>query len=362
MLVLIAATAAAQLVMPNPGTNPKSMAGRRVALTDIEIRWSAPGVKGREGNIWGTPVAHYGYEVLGFGSNMPSPWRAGADECTTISFSTDVTINGKALPAGKYAFFIALGPDTSTLIFSKNTAAWGSYFYDKSMDVLYVPVSQEKNRPQSTELLTYTFSEQTDKSVVVALEWERWRIPFTVGIDLKTTALASIRSQMSGALGFDPPSLIQAATWCLQNDVNTEQALGWAQTATDPNLGGQRTFAALSTQAGLLDKLGKKTEAEKCMDEAVKNGAVFELHGYGRRLIAEKKYEKALDIFKLNYQKHGDAWPTHVGLARGYSGVGDVKQALEHAKIALSQAPDDVNRRSLDDMVKQLSTGKPLAQ
>lgn len=80
----------AQLTLPRPATNLKSMAGREVGLTEIEIHWSAPGVKGREGKIWGTDIAHYGFKVLGFGSNTPSPWRAGANENTTIRFSTAV--------------------------------------------------------------------------------------------------------------------------------------------------------------------------------------------------------------------------------------------------------------------------------
>jgi hypothetical protein len=66
-----------------------------------------------------------GLRALGFGSNVPSPWRAGADEATTMTFSTDVTINGKKLPAGKYAFFIEVQADSSVLIFNKNTREWG---------------------------------------------------------------------------------------------------------------------------------------------------------------------------------------------------------------------------------------------
>src|SRR5262245_19789711 len=90
-----------------PGnTNLVCLTGRKIGVTDIQIQYSAPGVKGREGKIYGTNVVPFGYEVLGFGSNVASPWRAGADECTTMSFSTDVNINGKSLPAGKYAFFI----------------------------------------------------------------------------------------------------------------------------------------------------------------------------------------------------------------------------------------------------------------
>jgi len=357
---LISNTWSQAVVLPEGGVNHKSWAGRRINVTDVEIRWNAPAVRGREGQIWGTPIAHYGYSILGYGSNVESPWRAGANESTTISFSTDVLIEGKPLAAGQYGFFIALYPDSCVLIFSKNTTGWGSYFYQADADVLRVVVRQQKDIPQSRERLEYTFSDQTDRSVVVALEWERWRIPFKVEVDHIQTGLASIQRQMRGALGFDPPSLQAAAQWCLINDVNTEEALVWIHTATDPNLGGLATFAVLSTKAGLLRKVGRIQEADAAMEKALANATLLEMHGYGRQLIGQKKYQEAFAVFEKNFKKHGDAWPTHVGMMRAYSAVGDLKNALKHAKIALSQAPDDLNKRSLEGMIKTLEAGKSL--
>ncbi len=350
------------LQLPEGGVNHKSWAGRRVGVTDIEVRWNAPGVKGREGQIWGTPVAYYGFSVLGFGSNGESPWRAGANESTTISFSTDVAIEGRKLAAGKYGFFIALYPDSCTLIFSKNTAGWGSYFYKPEQDVMRVTVRQQKNLPQSRERLEYTFSDQTDRSVVIALEWEHWRIPFKVEVDLVQTTLASIQGQMSGALGFDPPSLQAAAQWCLSNGLNLDEALGWINSATDPTLGGVTSFAALSTKAGLLRKKGNTQEADAIMETALANASAIEMHGYGRQLISQKKYQEAFAIFKKNYDKHDGAWPTHVGLMRGYSALGDIPNALKHARLALPQAPDELNKRSLEGMIKTLEEGKAITQ
>lgn len=356
-------TLQAQLLsLPDGGVNQKSWAGQRVGVTDIDIHWNAPGVKGREGKIWGTSVAHYGFVDIGFGTAKSSPWRAGANECTTMEFSTDVTIEGKPLAAGKYGFFVALYPDSCTLIFSGNANGWGTYFYKPEEDVLKVTVRQQKDLPQSREWLAYTFSKPTERSVEVALEWERWRIPFTVAIDLEKTTVASIRRQLSGAMGFDPPSMQAAAQWCLNHDVNLEEALVWAERTTDPNLGGQQTFAALSTKAGLERKLGRTADADKSMQAAVDKASVIDLHGYGRQLIAQKKYPEALAVFQQNFEKAGGAWPTQVGLMRGYSAVGDVKKALEHAEAALKQAPDELNRKSLEGMIKTLREGKPIAQ
>jgi hypothetical protein len=134
----------AQALRIPDNTNFVSSAGRKIGVTEVLINWNAPGVKGRVGKIWGTDIVPYGYTVLGFGSAVASPWRAGADECTTISFSTDVIINNVPLQAGKYAFFIAVYPDSCTLIFNKNTDAWGAYFYNKDLDVVQITTKQQK--------------------------------------------------------------------------------------------------------------------------------------------------------------------------------------------------------------------------
>lgn len=361
LMLLGCQTFAQGLRLPNT-TNPRSKTAITIGVTDIEIDYGSPGVKGREGKIWGTNVANYGFINLGFGSAKESPWRAGADENTTISFSTDVKVEGKELQAGKYGFAIALYPDSCVLVFSKNSAGWGTYFYKPEEDALRVTIHQQKDIPQSREWLAYTFSEPTQNAVVAALEWEHWRIPFKIETDYKATSLAYIKQQMSGALGFDPPSLQAAAQWCVTNEVNYEEALFWINSATNPGLGGLQSFNALSTKAAILRKMGKQKEADDAMKIAYENASILELHGYGRRLISEKKYKDALAVFEKNYQKNGDTWPTHVGLMRGYSATGDLKKALENARKALAQAPDDVNRTSLQAMVKTLEEGKPIAQ
>ncbi len=361
LLLTIQAAALAQAIqLPEGGTNFKRKTGTRVGVTDIEINWNAPGVKGREGKIWGTPVAWYGFSVLGFGSNMESPWRAGANEGTTISFSTDVTINGKKLAAGNYGFFIAVYPDSCTLIFNKNTHGWGSYFYNKDLDVLRVSARQQKDLKESRERLDYIFSKETDRSIEVGLEWERWRIPFAVEVDLVGTSLASIRTQLSGALGFDPPSLEAAAAWCLRNQVNYADALAWINVVVDPNMGRVNTFSAMSTKAGLLAKLNQQAEADKVMQAALVNANAMEMHQYGRQLLSEKKLKEAMVVFETNYKKNNGAWPTNGGMMRGYSAMGDLKKALEYAKKAAAQAPNDEMKKFMEQAVKTLESGKAL--
>jgi Flp pilus assembly protein TadD len=97
------------------------------------------------------------------------------------------------------------------------------------------------------------------------------------------------------------------------------------------------------------------------MQKAVnhRTATALDLHQYGRRLLAEKKNKEALQIFQLNSERNGEAWPVHVGLARGYAANGDPKQALDHARKAVVQAPDDLNRKSLEAMIAALEAGRP---
>jgi hypothetical protein len=360
LLAVAAQHANSQALRIPDTTNYVCMAGKKIAVTEIEIHYNAPGVKGREGKIYGTTVVPYGYAVLGFGSDVPSPWRAGADEATTMSFSTDVTINGKKLPAGKYAFFIEVQEDSSVLIFNKNTKEWGSYFYRKELDVLHVPVVQKKNLPGLQERLVYNFTNQTDRSVDINVDWERWSFPIKVEVDVKSTVLENIREQMSGAIGFDPASLEAAAGWCVTNDTNYNQALNWINSATDPRLGGAKTFNTLSTKSRILKKLGNEKEAADMMKAAIENASAQELHNYGRQLMNENKLPEAFEVFQKNFTKNKGAWPTNAGMMRIYAAMGNYKKALEHAKAALPQAQDEPTKKFLETAIKTLEQGKPL--
>jgi tetratricopeptide (TPR) repeat protein len=358
---LLLAAQSPSVTLPSGGGSIKSFTGQRIGTTDVKITWDAPGVKGREGKIWGTQVAHYGFQNLNFGTSTAAPWRAGANENTTISFSTEVSIEGKTLPAGKYGFFIALYADSCTLIFSKNHGAWGSYFYNPAEDALRVTVRQQKDLPASRERLAYEFSDQTENSATIALLWEHWRIPFRVSVDLTKVVIDNLRRELQGEKGFMYENWVAAAQFCLQRETNLEEALTWAENASG-SFFGVETFTTLSLKAQIQEKLGKTADADATLKKAMDKAAPFELHGYGRQLIADKKPAKALEIFEYNYKKHNGTWPTHVGLMRGYSATGDLKKALEHGKLALAQAPDEMNKKSLESSIKTLSEGKALAQ
>src|SRR5690349_2411317 len=239
---VLLSTLDAQLTSLPNGGNKKAMVAERIGISDVVINYNRPGVKGREGKIWGELIPA-GFNDLGFGTSKAAPWRAGANENTTIEFSDDVTIEGQALPAGKYAFFVAYDPNECTLIFSKNTTSWGSFFYDPKEDALRVKVKPVQT-DKSVEWLKYEFTDETANSATVALQWEKLEIPFKVEVDLNATQLTAFQNELRTDKGFLWESWDQAAQWCLQNNVNLDQALLWSDTATSLNFGGDRSFRA----------------------------------------------------------------------------------------------------------------------
>lgn len=339
------------------GGNKKASVSEQIGIVKIAINYSRPGVKGREGRIWNTPVAHYGFVDQGHGTSYSTPWRAGANENTTFSFSLPVRIEGKDLPAGTYGFFIALGEQESTLIFSNVSTSWGSFYYDPSFDALRVTVKNE-TLDKSVEWLKYEFSDQTDSSAVVALSWEKRRIPFRIDADVKKLQMASFRREFMSTHGYE--DFIQAAQFCMDNNYELEQALAWMDRAISFRIMGRANYRTLSTKAAVLTQMGRTEEAKKIMDEALPMGTMIEVHFYARTLQGLKKPAEAFKVFKLNYDKHPKEYTTNLGMARGYSGLGDYKKALAFVKVALPMAPDPGSKTRLEAYVKSLEEGKDI--
>lgn len=358
VLVFIKIVAFAQLTVPPDGGNKKAIVGERIGITDVTIRYDRPGVKGREGKIWGQLV-HTGFTDLGFGTSKAAPWRAGANENTTIEFSTDVKIEGQPLPAGKYGFFIAYDPNESTLIFSKNNTSWGSFFYREDEDILRVkikPVPLDK----SVERLKYEFLDQTDNSATVALMWEKMMFPFKVEVDLDKLQLESFRRELRGERSFSPgwQSYQQAAKYTADRNIDLDEGLKWAEQAISDQFVGESNFVTLSTKAEVLAKMGRQNESDSAMQKALPLGNMQQIHQYGRQLIGQKRSKEALEVFKLNYQKYPNQFTTLMGLTRGYSATGDYKTALKYANMALPLAPGQQNKSNVETIISKLKEGK----
>ena len=352
-------TAIGQLTSLPRGGNKRATVSEEIGITDVIIRYSRPGVKKREGHIWGELIPT-GFSQLGYGFKNPTPWRAGANENTTIEFTTDVKVEGRILSAGKYGFFVAYDPNECTLIFSKNSTSWGNFFYDSTEDALRVKVKPGKT-DKSVEWLKYEFTDQTSSSATIQLQWEKVTIPFRVDVDVIKMQLASFRKELRGGValpGYWQP-WNEAASYCLANHTNLEEALLWADSATSSIFGGTRNFETWQTKAAILDSLGRKAEGAEAMKRAMSYVDDLQGYVYGCTLVNAKRPQEAFEIFKMIYDKFPNSLFTNIGMATGYSALGDYKTALTWALKALPLAKGG-NKILIEGNIRDLQNGKDM--
>jgi hypothetical protein len=146
--------------------------------TDITIVYSRPGVKGR--TIWGALVPYGMAPGNDESKGKPIPWRAGANENTTIEFSKAVLVEGNKLPSGKYGLFMIPSEKDWTIIFSKNNSAWGAYSYNQAEDVLRITVTPVE--APHTEWLMYGFDDLAGTSATAYLQWANLKVPFKIAL------------------------------------------------------------------------------------------------------------------------------------------------------------------------------------
>lgn len=367
ILTLLSAVAIAQsITLPPSGDNQKSIVTQYVGPVSITIEYNSPDVHGptgadRRGKIWGQLVP-YGMIDEAFGTCKECPWRAGANENTTFAVSHDVLIEGQPLPAGKYGLFMVADPSEWTLILSRNSSSWGAYSYDPTEDALRVKVKPAAS--EYNEWLTYEFIDRKPDRATVALKWEDLQVPWTVSVpNIADVYLTEIQKELRGFKGLSWQNWDAAARYALRNK-RSDLSLQFARTGAGAGLPflGQENFNTLSTLADAQEANGLAADAAKTRQRALNHptATAGSLHQYARQLLAQGKKQEAMKVWQINAKRFGDTWPVHVGLARGYSAMGDFKNALKHAKIAVRQAPDEQNRKSLEESIKKLEAGRDM--
>ena len=236
---LSASTAVAQgtpkLELPRP--SPKGTVTQTVGLTDVSVAFSSPGVKGRK--IWG--------EVVPF----DQVWRAGANECTKVTFSTPVSIESKPVAAGSYCVFLLPQKSGWTFILSKNTEQAGTDEYKQSEDALRVPATT--STIPKRERLVFTIVDFDDEKGTLAMEWETQR----VGVRFTTGTQEKVMAQIHALKGDDWAPYNAGARYLL--GAGTEPAL--AMQLVDRSIKLKETWNNVWTKAQLLHAAGKTSEA-----------------------------------------------------------------------------------------------------
>jgi tetratricopeptide (TPR) repeat protein len=347
-----------QMSLPPSGNNQKSEVTQYLGLVKVTIVYSSPDVAGRE--VWGKLVP-YGLNNLSVGKSTvqnPSPWRAGANENTIITFSNDVEVEGKPLKAGAYGLHMIPGQEDWTIIFSNNSSAWGSFFYVPTEDALRVSV---KAAPcEFNEFLTYEFTDRLQNSATARLKWEKLAVPFKISVpNGDDLYVKKIRDEFTSNKGFNWLMAASAANFFATKKLNLDEAQGWMQSFIDRNI---KYFQIYNSKGNVLAAAGKQAEADAVMKEAINlpDATAGQITGYGRTLITQKREKDAMPVFETAMKRFPGNSTALMGMARGWSANGDSKKALKFAQDALKVETDPAAKATIDGLVKKLGKGEAI--
>lgn len=354
--ILMSGQETSELSTPPNGDNQHAEVSQWIGPVKISIDYHGPRVHNpesndRTGHIWGELV-HYGFFDEGFGPTKGAPWRAGANESTSITLSHDVKIEGKDLKAGTYALFLDVEQTGPWYWVFSNHLGWGSFQYDPKDDALRVATTATD--APFTEFLTYGFDDRRTDSAVAYLQWEKKRIPFKIEVpNVNALYVAKMRQDLESWAGFNYQDWQTAAQFCADNKINLEEALQWADKVINgPFRGatiGHEDFSTLSTKAAVLQAMGRDSEADTLMEKALRlpGTDAYSVYAYGMGLLRKGNKDKAMKIFTFNRQQHPeDKFWTSLGLARGYTAAGDKKNAIANWEVVLKNVPSNLSNRT----------------
>ena len=229
----------AQVTAPQP--SPKSTINQIVGLTDVEIEYSRPGLKGR--NIFG--------DLVPFGK----VWRTGANSNTTISFSEDVIIDGKTLKKGKYALYTLPKVENWEIIFYSKTDNWGNPEVWNESDVALRTTVTPEILNRNVESFTIDINNLDNNFAYLNLSWEKTLVSLKFEVPTQKMTLASIDKILAGPSGGD---YFSAAQYFYQSNGDLTKALAYVNKALELNKENPYWYTKLKSliQAKLGDKKG----------------------------------------------------------------------------------------------------------
>src|SRR5215831_17866221 len=211
LLTFSSFSAIAQPITTPRTPSPAASVTQTIGISTVTVSYSRPSVKGRE--IWGKLVP-YGWNNPTFAGGNTAPWRAGANENTTIRFSENAKVEGQPVPAGIYGLFVVINNDhTGEVILSKSYQSWGSFSYDEKQDLMRAKI-QLRDIP-FTEMLTYDFINNTKNSSELVLNWEKKQFPVKIEFDVDKIVMNNAREQLKNTVGFSWQGFSSAANYAL---------------------------------------------------------------------------------------------------------------------------------------------------
>lgn len=329
------------VILKMPTASQRAVVSQRIGLTDITVTYSRPLAGKRK--IWGD-VVKYG-EV----------WRAGANENTVFEITDPVTVEGKPLAAGKYGLHMIPNQDSWTVVFSRDSTSWGSFTYDQKEDALRVTVAPKA--AEFRDALTYEFGDPGQDDVALTLRWEKVAVPVKIAVDVPAVTEAALKRQLRGLIGYSWQAWDDAAEYLLDRKHNLELALKWA----DQSIQFQPQFHNLQTKARIQTAMGKKDEATKTMDAAMKLAGPIQIYNYARSLQFEGRHAEAIPVFRETVKRFPDQWIGRLAQARVLSSEKKFAEAAKEARASLEGAPPQ-QKTQIETHIARLEKGEDINQ
>ncbi|MAY83509.1 MAG: hypothetical protein CMP59_05175 [Flavobacteriales bacterium] len=334
-----------------PKASPKAKLVQQLGVTFIEINYHSPAANGRD--VWNNPY------VIPQNGN-PTPWRAGANENTTISFDTDVKIEGQQLKAGSYGFHIIPNGHEHTLLFAQPDNLWGSYYLNLDEDVVLQVIVKDTLAPYS-ERLKYEVMKQTGNSCQLALKWTNRMIPFTIEVDLKQTTVEKLRYELNGENTYQWEAWNDAAAWCVQHNTNLEEALDWVNRSMNGGYGGfaaHPSFVNLSTKLEILDALAREVEFNQALENIQElKYTASEARQMAVTLIKLKQDKEAVNLLNQAIKQYEKDWGMRLYHGIAYYYLGKKSAATVALKQCAKICPEGFKPR-LEMITNQMKKGE----
>lgn len=234
-----------------PQASPPASLKQQVGVTDIEITYSRPSMKGR--TIFGGLVP-YG-EV----------WRTGANSAPKITFNNAVKFEGTEVPAGTYELFTIPGQNEWTVIIHQDKSQWGTYAYDAKNDVARVTVKPEA-AARTIETFAIGFNDLTNTSATLNLAWENVRVPVKLTVDTVGTVVPQIDAALAAQTQPNAMLLFSSAMFYLENGLDLNKALEWMNAAIAARPG---QMWMVYRKGLILAKMGDKAGAKAAAEESI---------------------------------------------------------------------------------------------
>ncbi|MCG9793430.1 DUF2911 domain-containing protein [Flavobacterium algicola] len=241
-LLVVFSQGLVQAQIQTPQQSPRAVINQQVGLTDIEIIYSRPSARDR----------------IVYGNLVPfgKLWRTGANENTTISFSDDVTIDGKKLPKGKYALYTIPNIQSWDVIFYKTTDNWGTPKTFEETNVALKTNVRENATPTAVETFTIGINGIDPNGASLDMAWEHSYVSLKFAVPTQQKAIESIEKVLGGATGND---YYTAAQYYFQSTSDISKANSYMEKALA--LTPESPFYYLRLKSLILAKKGDRSGA-----------------------------------------------------------------------------------------------------